>query len=168
MKWVAISGSWRKTNQKLKEDVQKVVREIIKKGDGIITGGALGVDYYATEVVLEFGKVKEQLKVYLPIPIEDFCNHYYKRAKEGVITKEQAEMIVKQLKKVFKINKNIIFDNFGYTKANIESYYARNTKIVENCDIFYAFQVNDSKGTQDAINKARKLGKKVFVKKYKI
>ena len=168
MKWYAISGSWRIINNKVKKDLEEIVKGIILKGNGIITGGALGVDYIATQVVLDYGNVKKQLKIYLPIKLEDFCMHYFKRADEGVITKEQAEQITKQLKEVKRISPKSIFDDTNYNKANIESYYARNTSIIENCDELYAFQVNESKGTQDAINKAKKLGKKATMKKYAI
>ncbi len=72
------------------------------------------------------------------------------------------------LKKISKVAPNSIFDEWGYKKANVESYYARNTKIIENCDEVYAFQVNDSQGTQDAIAKAKEKKKSVHVKKYTI
>ncbi|MFT4244826.1 MAG: hypothetical protein ACMXYB_05225 [Candidatus Woesearchaeota archaeon] len=62
----------------------------------------------------------------------------------------------------------MIFDDFGFSEANEESYYAKNTKIIEAGDYLYVFQVNKSKGTQDAINKARTLGREVFVKEYKV
>ncbi len=39
MKWVAISGSWRKINDEIEENVRKSVREIVSIDDG-----ALGVD----------------------------------------------------------------------------------------------------------------------------
>ena len=168
MKWYAISGSWRTTNDEVKRDIEKTVEKIIFDGDGIITGGALGVDYIATNVVLRKGNPRKQLKLYLPIKLEDLCKHFFKRAEEEVIIKEQAEMVTLQWKKVEKICKNCIHDDWGFSKANIESYYARNTKIVEDCDILYAFQVNDSKGTQDAIDKVKRLGKDVHVKKYYI
>jgi len=166
MKWIAISGSWRKTNSKVKKDVEKVVNKIIKEGNGIISGGALGVDYIATQVILDFGNPKKQLRLYLPITLKDFCDHYFRRAKEGVITKEQATLITTQLKKVKEISPKSVIDNTKYSEANIESYYARNTSIIKNCDILCAFQVNDSKGTQDAIDKAKEIGKKIVVKKY--
>lgn len=76
-------------------------------------------------------------------------------------------MITSQLQRARKLGSRI-FDNFGFVETNEESYYARNTKIIEAGDYLYAFQVNKSKGTQDAINKARSLGKEVFVKEYKV
>ena len=70
MKWYAISGSWRVADENLFNDVKNVVKEIVSKGDGIVSGGALGVDYIATQVVLDSGVPKKQLKIYLPIKLE--------------------------------------------------------------------------------------------------
>ena len=41
--------------------------------------------------------------------------------------------------------------------------HIRNTMIVEMCEEVLAFQVNKSRGTQDSINKARELNKKVYL-----
>ncbi len=168
MKWYAISGSWRITNDEVKRDVERTVEKIILAGDGIITGGALCVDYFATNAVLRKGDPRRQLKLYLPIKLENFCKYFFKRAERGVITREQAEMVTSQWREVARICKDCISDDWGYNEANIESYYERNIKIVEDCDILYAFQINDSKGTQDAIDKAKELGKEIHVKKYYI
>lgn len=168
MKWIAVVGSWRKYNDQIKRDVQTVVRKILLDGDGIVTGGALGIDYFATQTILDMKKTGKHIRIFLPIKLTGFCKHYRRRADEGVITHPQADMIITQLKKVYKINKKAIIDNTRYAKANIESYYARNTEIVKSCNEVYAFQVNDSKGVQDVIDKARKLRKVVHVKKYVI
>jgi len=37
-----------------------------------------------------------------------------------------------------------IKDNTPYAEANVESYYARNTAIIKECDELCAFQVNNS------------------------
>lgn len=167
MKWYAISGSWRKSNKEVEKDVKEIVRKIVLAGEGVITGGALGVDYFATQIIIELNTLN-QLKIYLPIKLDEFCKHYFKRAVEGVISQEQAEMITKQLNYIANKCKKCIIDSPKFKEANIESYYARNTQIIKACDVLYAFQVNDSKGTQDAIDKAKSLGKKVNVKKYSI
>ncbi len=168
MRWTAISGSWRKTSDEVRKDVEEVVRGILEEGGGIVTGGALGVDYIATQVVLEKGDARKQLRIYLPITLQDFCAHYRKRAKEGVISEAQAGEITTQLEQVHKLAPNAIIDETPYTEANIESYYARNTSIIRDCDTLYAFRVNNSQGTQDAIDKARQLEKEVIVKNYTI
>lgn len=168
MKWYAISGSWRTIDEQVIRDVTEVVTKIVSVKDGIITGGALGVDYIATQIVIDHGNPQKQLKLFLPIKLGDFCKHYFKRAREGVITLKQAEMITNQLKTLEKLCSHCIYDEWSFKDANIESYYGRNTKIVEACDTLYAFQVKDSQGTQDAINKAKSLGKEVIIKKYYI
>lgn len=41
--------------------------------------------------------------------------------------------------------------------------FVRNKKIVEACDVLFAFQINKSKGTQHSIDLAKKAGKEVYV-----
>ncbi len=154
-------------SDEVRRDIEKIVRGILEEGGGIVTGGALGVDYVATQVVLEEGDAKK-LRIYLPIRLQDFCAHYWKRAKERVISEAQAREITTQLEQVHKLAPSAIIDKTTYTEANVESYYARNTSIIRNCDILYAFQINNSQGTQDAIDKAKQSGKEVIVKNYTI
>ncbi|MCM2339406.1 MAG: DNA-protecting protein DprA [Burkholderiales bacterium] len=152
MKWIAVAGSWRKTNSQIKEDILKTVDEIISAGNGIVSGGALGVDYIATERTLE---LDGKLKIIIPSTLETYENHYSKRAQEGVITKDQADALLSQLKEVKKRG-SLIEGNEDV--LNKETYYNRITKIIENADELVAFHVNKSEGTQDTINKAEKKG----------
>jgi hypothetical protein len=41
MKRYAISGTWKLCNKQVQRDVELIVKEIIHRGDGIITGSAL-------------------------------------------------------------------------------------------------------------------------------
>ncbi|MCL5970509.1 MAG: hypothetical protein M1450_03345, partial [Patescibacteria group bacterium] len=70
MKWIAISGSWRKTNKQVEKDVRSIVKKIIVSGKGIITGGALGVDYFATDEVLKSDSSGKRLKILLPASLK--------------------------------------------------------------------------------------------------
>lgn len=168
MKNFAISGSWRNSNKEVRQDVERVVKEIIIRWDAIVTWWALGVDYFATEVALLLAQSSEQIKIFLPIKLQDFCKHYRKRAQEWVISDIQANMITSQLERVFNKYPESILDETAYKTADKESYYMRNGQIINACDVLYAFQVNGSKWTQDAIDKAKKLWKEVFHKKYRI
>lgn len=168
MKWIAISGSWRKTNKQVESDVRQAVREIIQAGNGIVTGGALNVDYFATDEALKHDSKAAQIKVCLPVSLGLFADHYRKRAKEGVITQEQAEKLIYQLSTLKKANPNALIENDKNTVVNKDTYFERNLKVMELSDELYAFQVNESEGVQDTINKARKQNKPVEVKKYKI
>lgn len=169
MKRYAISGTWKIYNKQVQQDVEEIVRKILSNGDGIITGSALGVDYIATEIALKESKnLAHQLQLYLPIALEAYCMHYFQRASEGVIDATQAKMLREQLYMIYDKAPECIIDTTPYTLANDESYFARNTWIVEACDEVYAFQVNKSKGTQDTINKAKAMGKLVHIKEYSI
>ncbi len=166
MKWIAISGSWRKFNKQVEKDVRSQVIKILKSGDGIITGGALGVDYFATDEVLKHDPSK--IKVYLPSSLELYEKHYFQRAKEGIITKELAEQLISQLKKLKNLNPKGLIEDFKYKIVNKESYYNRISKIIKASDELIAFQVNKSEGTQDTINKAKQKGIPVKIFRYTI
>ena len=166
MKWVAISGSWRKTNEEVENDVRQAVRGIIKRGDGIVTGGALNVDYFATDEALKVNPEAKQIKVCLPVTLELFSAHYRKRADEGVITHQQAEELITQLTALKKANPSALIENEKNTIVDKDTYYERNTKVMDLSNELYAFQVNDSEGVQNTVNKARDDGKFVKLKKY--
>lgn len=93
MKWYGISGNWRYDLPEVKKDVEYEVSEIIKQGDGVVTGGALGVDYFATEVMLKLDPKLTKLKIFLPTPLKIYLNHYQRQANKGVITTQQAKML---------------------------------------------------------------------------
>ena len=39
MKWVLFTGTWRLTNAEVEQDVRTAVREVLARGDGVLTGG---------------------------------------------------------------------------------------------------------------------------------
>lgn len=162
MKWIAIAGGWRKTNSQIEEDIKKIVREIISQGNGIVSGGALGVDYIATNEVLSMGG---KLKIIIPSTLEVYRSHYLKRAEEGVITKEQAQILIFQLEEVKK--RGCLIEGTD-TVLNKETYFNRITKIIENADELIAFHINETAGTQDTIEKAKKKGIPVRIFNYLI
>jgi hypothetical protein len=164
-KWVGISGSWRLTSPEIENAVRTEVKKIISEGNGIVTGGALNVDYQATDEVLISGKL-DQLKIFLPVSLELFVTHYQRRATEGIVTDQQAKDVIKQLTTIKKLNPNGIIENMTETVVDTDSYYRRNSEVVNASDELLAFQVNDSRGTQDTIDKARAKGIPVKVFSY--
>jgi len=158
MKWIGISGSWRKTNRELEKDVIKTVREIINRGDGIISGGALNVDYFATREVMKLDPKAEKIKIFLPAPLKIYAEHYRNRANEGVITKNQAEQLIKQLSRLRKINPAALIENKQHKEVNEKAYYDRSSAVIATSDELIAFWVNRSDGTKDAIEKAKEKG----------
>lgn len=166
-KWIGISGSWRAMNPRIENEVRTKVRDIILSGNGIITGGALNVDYQATDEVLKLNK-PEQIKVFLPTTLSIYANHYRKRAQEGIITLQQAEDLISQLQALQKQNPNGLIENTNNKEVNNDTYYARNQEIVNASDELIAFQINNSLGTQDAIDKAKAKGIPVEIYSYEI
>ena len=165
MKWYGISGSWRTGDEKLRADVRSAVAEIISRGDGIVSGGALGVDQIATEEALRLNPEANQIKIIIPASLEIFATHFRKRAQEGVITGEQAEALVELLT---ALRAKGALQEMMYTELNEESYFARNTEVLNESDELLAFQVNKSSGTQDTIDKASLRGMPVTLKQYNI
>ena len=171
MKWYGITGSWRYEFDPLKNDVEQTIKKIVLQGDGIVTGGAMGVDYFATQTFLVNAKKEEiskKLKIYLPVCLKDYLDYLYKRVEQGAVTKEKVDLLEKQLNFIKENFPQCIMDDSDFNEVNTESYFARNEKIVDDCDEIYAFHVNNTKGVQDAINHATKSGKPVHVKKYSI
>jgi hypothetical protein len=167
VKWVGISGSWRATSPEIEKDVRKTARDIVLEGNGIVTGGALNVDYQATDEVLSL-QLPQQVKVFLPTSLATYAAHYRKRAEEGVITKEQAESLIAQLTTLREQNPEGIVENSDNTFVDTTTYYERNQAVVDASDELIAFQVNNSKGTQDTIDKAKEKGIPVTIHSYKV
>ncbi len=38
MKWILFTGTWRLTNSEVEHDVRAAAREVLSRGDGIVTG----------------------------------------------------------------------------------------------------------------------------------
>lgn len=164
MKWIAIAGSWRSINKKIEQDVRRVVRSIALRRDGIVSGGALGVDYFALDEAMKFDPGCENIKIFLPSSLKVFTKHFLKRAFEGVISEKQAKDLIKQLGKLKKINSSALIENKKNKLVNKKAYYQRIVQIVNAADKLIAFHVNKSQGTQYTIGKARE--KDILVKRF--
>ena len=168
MKWIGISGTWRYSTPELEEDVIREVTRVIARGDGIVTGGALGVDYLATDVVMRLNPSLERLKVFLPATIEVYGTNYQQRALEGLISPQQAKQVISMLKKIKLVRPACIVENLSVKVVNEHAYSVRNKQVVQASDELFAFQINDSLGTQNTIDSAVKMGKKTTIFSYKI
>jgi len=168
MKWVAIAGSWRRTNKEIEKDVRKTVNRIIVRGDGVISGGALGVDYFALDEVMKLNPSCKRIKIFLPAKLDIVSKHFFQRADEGVITKRQAEDLINQLKTLQKANPKALIEDKDAKVLNKTTYYKRILKIIDNADQLVAFHVNKSKGTQYTIDKAKEKNIPVRVNFYNL
>ncbi len=166
--WFGISGSWRKTNEEVEESVREAVRKIIERGDGIVSGGALNVDYFATDEALKLNPTADRIKVFLPVVLDLYAAHYRKRAAEGVITFEQAEDLIAQLESLRAANQDALTGNPQNTIVDPKTYFERNTDIVNASDALVAFQVNESEGVGDTVKKAIGQGKPICLQRFTI
>ena len=166
--WFGISGSWRKTSQEVEDAVRTTVHRILERGDGIVSGGALSVDFFATDEALNLDPDATHIKIFLPVTLERYAAHYRKRASEGVVTLEQAEALIAQLEEIKHRNPSAVIENTVNTIVDPTTYFARNTEVVNASDALIAFHVNESEGAQDTINKALVQKKPVFINTYTI
>lgn len=155
-------------NKELEKDVRNAVRKIISRGDGIIAGGALNVDYIAVDEALKSDSTAKKIKIFLPATLEIFSAHYRRRAKEGVITEKRAKDLIAQLKRIREINPASLIENKKNKTLNEVIYHKRNSEIIKAADGLMAFHVNQTVGVGDAIAKARKKGIPVKVFTYAI
>lgn len=157
MKWVAIAGAWRKTSPEIEEEVREAVKNIIAHGDGIVSGGALGVDSFALDEALKNNPSATKIKILIPSSLDTYINHLRNRAQEGIVTPDQAEQLIQQLTTLKNINPYALVE--GESNVLIkETYFNRITEIIDASDELVAFHVNQSQGTQYTIDKANEKG----------
>lgn len=161
--WMGITGSWRSTNIAINRAVRQTVREAIAANKGIVTGGALRVDYFATDEALRRDRTGTHLKVIIPTSLDIYCNHYHTAAEEGKCTRRQARQLEKQLHRVKKLGRLV---EMKYTAVNQETYYYRNTEVINSSTELVAFHVNGTAGVQHAIDEAQKRGLQVTIHRY--
>ena len=168
MKWVAISGTWAKTTPEVEAEVRRDVREIISRGDGIVSGGALGVDWIATDEALKHDPKGERVKMIIPSSAETYRKHLLSLELTGVpIAWQQACMLIEQMDELYIRNPDALIE-MNHPECTQEAYNDRNSKVLEHSQQLNAYQINGSSGTQDTINKAKTLGMPVTHRSYSI
>jgi len=165
MKWIGISGGWRKVTPEIENEVRAVVCEIMERGEGIVSGGALNVDYIVLDEALRHDSKAERIKIFLPTTFKKYTAHYRRYRELGTFTKEQGENLIEQLTRLRNINKDSIIENpdpkfTDETKKTM--YYERNSRVVDASDELVAFHIKTEasrgEGTVDTIEKAKAKG----------
>lgn len=168
MKWILFTGTWRLTNKQVEEDVRQAVREVLARGDGVLTGGATGVDYFAMDEALKIQPDAKNLMVIIPAQLESYIHDYNTNWCQEPITKKDIENLAEVLHKIKKADPAHLIE-MPYNVITQEHYNLRHDEEVKLSHEVYAFQVNDSTGTQDTLDKAKKSGLLITLhKKYKI
>lgn len=157
MKWILFTGTWRLTNSEVEQDVRKAAREVIARGDGVLTGGATGVDYFAMNEVLKHNPTASHLRVIIPARLEGYVADYSENWCHEPITQKDIDDLASILKHIKQINPASLLE-MPYKKITQEHYNLRHDQEVMYSDEVHAFHVNESSGTQDTIDKSAKAG----------
>ena len=170
MKWIIFTGTWRLTNKEVENDVRQAAREVFERGDGIVTGGATGVDYFAMDEFLKLNPECTRIRIFIPARLQHFIEDYKKNWKQAPITEIDINNLEYLLKIIEGRNPSAVFEvrkDSGDISQN--EYDLRHNEEVTFSDEVYAFQVNGSTGTSDTINKSRAAGLPITLhKKYQI
>ncbi len=157
MKWILFTGTWKLTNKEVEDDVRKAVRDVITRGDGVLTGGATGVDYFVMDEVLKLQPTATHLRVIIPAQLESYIEDYYTNWCHEPITKEDIAGLASLLRKLKQVNPTAILE-MPYKTITQDHYNLRHDQEVMYSDEVHAFHVNNSTGTQDTIDKSTKSG----------
>ena len=93
MKWILFTGTWRLTNEEVENDVRQAVREVISRGDGVLTGGATGVDYYAMDEAFKLQPSATHIRIIIPATLEAFIQDYEKNWCQDPVTHESIKAL---------------------------------------------------------------------------
>ena len=170
MRWIIFTGTWRLTNKEVENDVRQAARQVFEHGDGMVVGGATGVDYFAMDEFVKLNPTCTHIRIFIPARLDHFIADYRKNWKHDPINDTDINNLEYLLKLIKERNPSAIFEvrknNGDITQ---EEYNIRHNEEVTFSDEVYAFQVNESTGTQDTIDKAAKAGLPTTLhKKYKI
>lgn len=169
MKWIIFTGTWRLTNKEVEDDVRKAVHECISRGDGIITGGATGVDYFCMDECVK-NNYTNKIRVFIPSDIRHYIDDYHKNWRKEPVTENDITNVENVLREIEKMNPSGLLEmKHGGGDITQDHYDVRHDEEVMFADEVYAFQVNNSTGTQDTIDKALNAGLSISLhKKYTI
>ena len=166
MKWVIFTGTWRLTNKELEQDVRHAAREVFERGDGIVTGGATGADYFAMDEFVKLNPDCTRIRLFIPARLPHFIADYRKNWMHDPITDVEIDDLEYLLNLIKTRNPSAIFEVRKETgDITQEDYDLRHNEEVTFSDEVYAFQVNNTTGTRDTIRKAKDAGLPVTLHK---
>lgn len=157
MKWIIFTGTWRLTNKRIESDVREAVREVLERGDGVLTGGATGVDYFAMDEAMRIAPACTHLRIIIPAQLESYIDDYHAHWCQAPVSRDDIDKLAKLLRKVRDINPASLLE-MDHHVITQEHYDLRHAQEVLYGHEVYAFHVNKSPGTQDTINKALDAG----------
>jgi hypothetical protein len=166
MKWIIFTGTWRLTDKEVENDVRQAARRVFDNGDGLVTGGATGVDYFAMDEFVKLNPDCTRIRIFIPARLHHFIADYRKNWKHQPITDIEIDNLEHILKIIKTRNPSAVFE-VRKDDGDIlqEEYNIRHNEEVTFSDEVYAFHVNKSTGTSDTVQKAQLAGLPVTVHK---
>lgn len=170
-KRLSISGTWRETSPEVEQDVRATVRTFFEDGDSLVVGGALGVDYFSIDEMFSLDPSGERITIILPTSLFHYIGRLTAWASgQDDTAKARVTALITLLERLRAARPEALEEMADIAPEDIveDDYLACNNRIIELSDGLFAFQVNDSTGTQDAIDKMRAAGKPVTVHEYSL
>ena len=158
--WVGISGSLGIRLPEVDRDVTREVERLVRRGTGIVTGGAPGVDMLAMDASLRIDPSGTHLKVVLPCSFPMFLQYVQALAFHDVISKWDAIHLTSLLHAARR--KGCCIEHPEFPKLTQEAFSFRNAEVVRLSGKLLAFHVDNSGGTMNTIRHALRAGKDVY------
>lgn len=169
MKWILFTGAWRLKTVNVESDVRAQVRRVLIRGDGIVTGGGTGVDYYALTEALRYDPTGGHVKVYIPAGLDNYIRYYRKHLCVAPVTGKEIDNLEGALRILKKVRPEHFFELPSTGEVSEEMYTANRVRQIGAVGEVYAFQVNNSVATEMLVDKARRRGVKItFQRKYAV
>lgn len=158
MKWIIFTSTWRLTNKEVENDVRQAARRVFESGNGMVTGGATGVDYFAMDEWIKLNPTCTHIRIFIPARLNHFISDYRKNWKHNPINDTDIDNLEYLLKLIKERNPSAVFEVRKESgDISQEEYDIRHNEEVAFSDEVYAFQVNNSTGTSDTIKKAKEV-----------
>jgi len=169
MKWIGISGS-RSTDERVLADIGNDVAELMLRGDGVIAGGALGVDYHATAEALRHDPNAARIQVIIPADLDTYRQYFERQLLKGDRRNNNTtpENIAALLDQLSHLKARSALLELRHARVNAESFHARNRAIVARASELRAYCVNHSSGTMYTARQAELAGIPVTVRHYTV
>ncbi len=110
MKWILFTGTWRLTDSTVENDVRAAARDVLVRGDGIVTGGATGVDYFAMDEAMKMFPDASRLKVIIPAVFTSYIHDYHTNWCSEPVTTETIDDLEQLLQKIKDANPTALIE----------------------------------------------------------
>lgn len=107
-----------------------------------------------------------RLKLYLPLPLERYCEEFRKRVQRGIADAQETEQMIALLEKLHREAPESLSDDSELEALTPQAFHRRNDKILQATNQVLAFRRGPSTGTDATIAQAKRRGLRVEVRDY--